>query len=517
MRYLFLNVKEIELWMDNPRGVDIHNNKLDERDIIKSFFNTKKKITQMKNLAQDIVLEGLLPIIQPCIWFDSENNRYISIDGNRRIVTLKLINDPFLIKEQEDLYTFYSELNTHYSNEEINVYLTEDYNEAIRIAEKIHLGEDEGRGQKNWNPKEKDFFKDKVKKVPKESITSSYLLRTTYPDFFEEIVERLKSSSVDRIIDHKIVKDTFEIVDYSLLNESQKENILTFLKLAEKFQNEKDIKISRFRTDHSELILNSMEKKTLESPKDIDITEIPKININLNPYTSTTSKTVRIMDLIDNKSEFTSIKIKSLDENVRFNEEKYIFLSENKIGNYSFQIKGFVNVDEVDSIIFNIHNGPEVSNRIILKSDEELTLKPVHGSYIDIPSMNNIISEINQLDFSKFSNIIPLGLRFITYESIKILFQNRSWHEVFTNLNDALIAIKKKLSETDIKNELTKKLRLENKSVASFVKSFDIQETYDTLNHLTHTSSTQTPQFKILDLSQTRLSTLLVYITALLK
>src|SRR5690554_2820258 len=117
--YKRININNINLWDDNPRGVDIHSDSLSQREIIDSFFSSNKKIKEMKNLAEDIAIKKLSPTDFICIWHDIKNDKFISMDGNRRVLSLKILFNPSIIEHNKELHNFYSKIDTVNLEQEI--------------------------------------------------------------------------------------------------------------------------------------------------------------------------------------------------------------------------------------------------------------------------------------------------------------------------------------------------------------------------------------------------------------
>src|SRR5690554_69903 len=516
-KYKEINVSNIDLWDDNPRGVDIHNNSLSQREILDSFFNNNKKIKEMKNLAEDIAAKKLSPIDFICIWHDTDNNKFISMDGNRRVLSLKILFDPSLIGHKKELYNFYSKIDTNNLEQKILAYVTTDYHEALEIVEKRHLGEDEGRGLKTWESKEKDFFKSNIKPQTTKQISNSYLLRTKFKDKFEDIIERLSSTSVDRIIGYKAVREHFQVSDYSFITEEQADNLLDYLKAAEVYQEEYDIRLSRFKVSDAMKVIESISIQ----PTPLILAEeksLPNLKLSNNPKEILENNTLQLESLILNKNEFTNIKISPLSNKTHYNPNLNIFESTNQPGNYEFKVSGFRGTDEIASTVVTIKVKKPRSIPLAGNSHtKEKTLISKSGYPINIsPEINNIVDEINSVTFDELSYIITISLRFVLYESIKVLFNNKQWLVNFNNLKDSIQKLKEKLLEQDNQTTIQTKTKSESNSVKNMVTTLDVEQTATLLNHITHTSRTQISSFKILDLAQNEISTLLVYISALL-
>lgn len=517
-KFKSLNINDITLWEKNPRGVDIYSDNLSERKIIDSFFSSVKKVTEMKNLAKDIVLNGLNPINIVCIWYDSNSVRYISTDGNRRVVSLKLMFNPDLIKHNEELYDFYSKLDLSKVSDTITTYITEDYNEALRLAENQHLGIDDGRGQIPWSNPEKNFFRDKVAKNETKEISDSYLLRKERRELFDNIIERLKATSVDRIIGYKDVKEKFKISDYSRITDEQANLLFLFLQTAEKYQNDNNVRLSRFTKSQAINVLKIMDadKKVDDVNPEKLKKESPLLKLKMNSINIEEKQVYRLTENIENRNDFTKITFEPLDETTVIINDN-IFSAVNKCGTHSVRINGYSGNNIVDTKEITLKVNKAKYKKIVTEIENDHTLVSKHGYTISIQGQNALITEINALNFFEFSNVITTSLRFLVFESISILFNTKSWPEKFDNLKDALFAYKKKVNTDAFYDILKKELKVEKDQIKNFYSIIDIDKMYKVLNHLAHTATTQISPHQILSIAQKEISNLLVHISVLIK
>ena len=82
-----LELKELTLDTINPRFVDEQN---DEPQTIKHLFDTAKIVELATEILKLGYFENEVPIVL------AENNKYIVLEGNRRVCCLKTLNDPTL-------------------------------------------------------------------------------------------------------------------------------------------------------------------------------------------------------------------------------------------------------------------------------------------------------------------------------------------------------------------------------------------------------------------------------------
>ena len=118
----------------------------------------EKEGTGVKHLAGDIAVNGLNPTKNPAVL--SQNGKYLTLEGNRRIVALKLLNDPNIATNQESR-KFFHDLKINHERHIPNavpcvIFETED--DAHRWISLEHTGQNAGVGIKPWNPIQKDRF-----------------------------------------------------------------------------------------------------------------------------------------------------------------------------------------------------------------------------------------------------------------------------------------------------------------------------------------------------------------------
>ena len=87
--FITSHIDDIYLDSDNPR----HDSISEQQDIIKHLVTTEE--IKIENLAKDIIKLGMISPIEviATIKVEGEENKYIVVEGNRRICSLKLLND----------------------------------------------------------------------------------------------------------------------------------------------------------------------------------------------------------------------------------------------------------------------------------------------------------------------------------------------------------------------------------------------------------------------------------------
>lgn len=197
-----IKVSNIANYYENPR----HPIASDEFDTLKKLFDSVG-IPQMLNLASDIKAHGLLPCNRIVVVYSEFLKKYIVYEGNRRVAAIKLLLYP-------DTFTFLDKATIDKVKKivsgpgidlstSLNCYVT-DETEAFFIMERLHSGEDHGRGLKSWDAREKENFK--VRQGNKQSLSNLiYLYVQKYCDGLD-ITTILPFTTIQRIFNNRKVR-----------------------------------------------------------------------------------------------------------------------------------------------------------------------------------------------------------------------------------------------------------------------------------------------------------------------
>lgn len=124
---------------------------------------------KLYSLVDDIVTNGLSPVDLIIVTPSEDSSKYIVLEGNRRITSLKLLNNPTLIddkyaslrkkfqKLQKDKANIVAELKS------ISCAVFENPAEADIWIKRKHSGELNGVGTVTWNAQQKQRFEEKQK------------------------------------------------------------------------------------------------------------------------------------------------------------------------------------------------------------------------------------------------------------------------------------------------------------------------------------------------------------------
>lgn len=221
-----IKIEKIINWSENPRHA-IGNN---ETDTLQKLFDAVG-MQYMLNLAEDIQEHGLLGNQQIVVVYSESIKKYVVYEGNRRVAAIKLLMNPeefnFLDKATID------KAKRIAKNADIidtlECYVT-DEDEAFFIMERVHSGEDKGRGTKEWGAREKDTFQVRRNNVKNLSYLIDFYVRKYYDGL--DITTILSFTTIQRIFNNREIRktigldianeDTFTIDRIKLIIEASK-------------------------------------------------------------------------------------------------------------------------------------------------------------------------------------------------------------------------------------------------------------------------------------------------------
>ena len=163
-------------------------------------------------LAVDIIKNGLSPVDIIMVTPESGTNRYIVLEGNRRITTLKLISNPTLIGDKYDnLRRKFQKLNKEYDTSFLNsiscaVFDTSE--EADIWIKRKHAGEQGGIGTVTWNAHQKERFEERVGGKASTSLQIIAFLEQSdiVPTETKTRLSSLNTTNLQRLIADKYVR-----------------------------------------------------------------------------------------------------------------------------------------------------------------------------------------------------------------------------------------------------------------------------------------------------------------------
>lgn len=158
MRREIIEFSKIILSVENPR---LEVSFCEEEAISKMVADQREKLVE---LASDIALYGLNPLDSVAVFPSEVYQGYFEVaEGNRRICTLKLLENPGLIGTQySGLRSKIEQLaENYYVPTELEVVVFEEEQDVRHWMELRHMGEQCGKGLSKWNSVQKMRFQKK--------------------------------------------------------------------------------------------------------------------------------------------------------------------------------------------------------------------------------------------------------------------------------------------------------------------------------------------------------------------
>lgn len=209
---------------------------------------------KIHKLSKHIIQNGVNPS-ELVITKKEKNGRFTVLEGNRRVIALKLLSNPEILDDNEfkKEKQKFKDLHLEFAKNpitELECIVFESEEEAEEWIKLKHTGENEGVGTVRWNAQQVARFEEKVSK--KRSATLDLIRFLSESNLIDEkdkaLLKNVPVSSLERLITDKNVQ---ELVGFVIENNKvksvlpEKEVIKGFLKiirdLAEKTIKVKDI------------------------------------------------------------------------------------------------------------------------------------------------------------------------------------------------------------------------------------------------------------------------------------
>ena len=310
-----VKIDDIMINPENPRHneVQITIPEMGEELIMKQLIRDKETANKMFDLIKSIYESGFILSLAVILEYKEKINKYIPWDGNRRITALKILKNPYVMK---DLKHFtYSQINTvfEFSKKvqedfyEVSAYIVQDFKEAAPMIKAIHTT---ASGAMQWDRIMIKRFEQKL--GLKNIITQAQDL---LPDVFKDLPSSFPTSILDKILESKEGK--------KFLNIDNIDNTLTFTssmndtekKLKKIVEDIKDGNINSKTVQNNKKIkeyLNN-DKSEEPTPTNIELEENNKNNDNLNKITNTIKKDESKINLPEpNNDTISQIKLSDL-------------------------------------------------------------------------------------------------------------------------------------------------------------------------------------------------------------
>lgn len=174
---------------------------------------------KLYNLAEHIVENGLNPNDRVQVTISShDKTKYNVLEGNRRIVALKLLNNPDLIDSGKfsALKKKFKKIHENKKSKfikEVECTVYDDPAEADKWIKLKHAGQSEGVGTVAWNAQQVQRFEEKVEGKSSIALQTIKILQNS-PDVPVEIkdnLSNLKITNLDRLLSDPDVRDLLGI------------------------------------------------------------------------------------------------------------------------------------------------------------------------------------------------------------------------------------------------------------------------------------------------------------------
>lgn len=256
-----IHVSQMLLDSDNPRHAEIGN----QKGIIQQLLKTE----QIYKLAEDIIEQKSLSPLEIVGVLPIENNEFIVLEGNRRVLACLLLNNPDMCPDKSLIKKFKNLRKNGTIPEYIECIIFESRESSDHWIELRHLGQQEGIGTKRWDATQKARHSAKQgKKNP--NIQSIELIDfAIHRNIIKEHERDLfKITTLQRYLNNPIVRNVFGFESSDNLLSKHNEKI--FLKLTTRFlEDAKDGKdFISSRSNQSDWIAygNMLAKEVSEPP-----------------------------------------------------------------------------------------------------------------------------------------------------------------------------------------------------------------------------------------------------------
>lgn len=146
-----LKIDSLELDLENPRIVVASS----QRDAMQKILNEQGG--KLINLAEHIAAKGLSPMDRFLVVRSERQGKFVALEGNRRVLALKLLKSPALVNDLEMSDAFRRRLiaagHSFQSRklESLDCFEVADRAEGVEWIVGRHTGENNGRGIVNWS------------------------------------------------------------------------------------------------------------------------------------------------------------------------------------------------------------------------------------------------------------------------------------------------------------------------------------------------------------------------------
>lgn len=212
-RTISLPISELHLWDENARFPDKYYNQ-DEQVLLKYFLS--KDDFKVRQLIDEIAADFDMPQLEKLVVWQDEEDRYIVLEGNRRLAAYKLLLSP-RISEDNVLIQHINSLNCPISNAtNIECIIVSTKEKGLRYIDRKHI---KSNNEVNWQEPERANYR-----IRRNTATRTELIKTGITKMvmsLEDIPEEMKEAVLGR----GFVTTFFRIVASTLANSKYEYNI----------------------------------------------------------------------------------------------------------------------------------------------------------------------------------------------------------------------------------------------------------------------------------------------------
>ena len=170
---------------------------------------------KLYSLADDIVTNELSPVDLIMVTPSEDVNKYIVLEGNRRITSLKLLNNPTLIDDKySSLRKRFQKLQKEHPDAILNLKsidcaVFDNPTEADIWIKRKHSGELNGIGTVTWNSQQKQRFEEKTEGKSSIPLQIISLLKShpMVPNKLKEALPKLNITNLQRLMSDPYVRE----------------------------------------------------------------------------------------------------------------------------------------------------------------------------------------------------------------------------------------------------------------------------------------------------------------------
>lgn len=199
--------------------IDLDNYRFEHQDSQVDAINrmVREYKGDLYNLAYDITTHGLNPTDKPLvIEHPTDAGKYVVLEGNRRITTLKILINPNLIQEHKTLYNKFVKLHDDCKEKllrSVECGVCESRDEANIWIERKHSNGLKGIGTQQWNSIQKQRFEEKTR--GKASMALQIINLLTQSPWVDESIktnlDALKVTNLERLISDPDIRQALGI------------------------------------------------------------------------------------------------------------------------------------------------------------------------------------------------------------------------------------------------------------------------------------------------------------------